>query len=64
MLSCAPYKVSERQSSQNESEHDAMKGAANGQRKKLKGSYSARRGGSYACSWRKANYTAIRLSPW
>lgn len=42
-LSHAPCKVSERQSSQNKSEHDAVKGVANRQRKKLKGSYSVER---------------------
>lgn len=64
MLSRAPYKVSERQSSQNKSEHDAVKGVADRQRKELKGSYSVWKGGSYACSWKKANYTAIGLSSW
>lgn len=50
---------------QNKREHDAVKWDANRQKKKkLKDSYFAWKGGSYACSWKKANYTLIRLSSW
>lgn len=57
--------INERQFSQNKSEHDAVKSVADRQRKKkLKGPYSAWKGGGNICSWKKANYTVVRLPSW